>query len=61
MEPVYRIDMGLRDFKIYHNAVILNGTFPFDAIEYRFAVSKGEIRYNLADAPIWRRDDAEVI
>jgi hypothetical protein len=53
--------MGLRDFKIYHNTVILNGVFLFGAIEYRFAVSQGEIRYNLTDAPIWRRDDAEVI
>jgi hypothetical protein len=46
------------DFKIYHNTVILNGTFPWGAIEYRFPVSSGDIRYNLTDAPIWQRDGA---
>ena len=47
-----------RDFKIYHNTVILNGTFPYGAIEYRFGNSFGEISNNLTDAPIWRRDGA---
>jgi hypothetical protein len=47
-----------RDYKIYHNTVILNGTFPYGAIEYRFSASNGEIFYNLTDAPIWRRDAA---
>jgi hypothetical protein len=47
-----------RDFKIYHNTVILNGTFPWGAIEYRFSVSNGDIRYNLSDAPVWQRDGA---
>lgn len=46
------------NFKIHHNTVILNGTFPWGAIEYRFAVSSGDIRYNLTDAPIWQRDGA---
>ena len=47
-----------RDFKIYHNTAVLNGTFPWGAIEYRFSVSSGDIRYNLSDAPIWQRDGA---
>jgi hypothetical protein len=47
-----------RDYKIYHNTVILNDTFPYGAIEYRFSASNGEISYNLTDAPIWRRDGA---
>ena len=47
-----------RDFKILHNTVTLNGTFPWGAIEYRFTTSNGEIRNNLTDAPIWRRDGA---
>ena len=38
-----------RDFKILHNTVIQNGTFPFGTIEYRFGVSNGEIRYNLTE------------
>ena len=50
-----------RDFKIYHNTVLLNDTFPWGAIEYRFSVSTGEIRYNLTDAPIWQRDEASAI
>lgn len=48
-----------RDFKIYHNTVILNNTFPYGAIEYRFNNSSGEISNNLTDAPIWRRDGAD--
>jgi len=47
-----------RDFKIYHNTVILNNTFPWGAIEYRFSVTSGDIRYNLTDAPLWQRDSA---
>jgi hypothetical protein len=46
------------DFRILHNTVVLNGTFPWGAIEYRFTPSRGEIRGNLTDAPIWRRDGA---
>jgi hypothetical protein len=47
-----------RDFKIYHNTVILNNTFPLGTIEYRFTNSSGEISNNLTDGPIWRRDGA---
>jgi hypothetical protein len=47
-----------RDFKIYHNTVIQNNTFPYGAIEYRFANSSGLITNNLIDGPIWRRDGA---
>lgn len=46
-----------RNYAIYHNTVILNGTFPW-AIEYRFAASNGAIAYNLADGPIRQRDGA---
>ncbi len=47
-----------RDFTVVHNTVVLNGTFPLGAIEYRFAVTDGEIANNLSDAPIWQRDGA---
>ncbi len=47
-----------RAFQVLHNTVIQNGTFAWGAIEYRFAVSSGEIRGNLTDAPIWQRDGA---
>ncbi len=47
-----------KDVKIYHNTVILNGTFPWGAIEYRFLATTADIRYNLSDAPIWERDNA---
>jgi hypothetical protein len=47
-----------RDFRIYHNTVIQNNTYPQAAIEYRFAVSSGEIHHNLTDGPIQRRDGA---
>lgn len=55
-------DVGLtvnyaRNYQIHHNTVILNDTFPW-AIEYRFSVSSGEIRYNLTDGPIQARDGA---
>jgi hypothetical protein len=46
-----------RDFKILHNTVIQNGSFPQATIEYRFASSKGFIIGNLTDGPIWRRDN----
>lgn len=48
-----------RDFRVLHNTVILNGTFPLGAIEYRFPATDGEIANNLSDAPIWQRDGAE--
>lgn len=47
-----------KDYAIYHNTVILNGTFPW-AIEYRFAASNGALAYNLADGPILQRDSAQ--
>jgi hypothetical protein len=50
-----------RDFKIYHNTVIQNNTFPYGAIEYRFANSSGLISNNLFDGPIWRRDGATAV
>ncbi len=46
-----------RHFKVYNNTVVLNDTFPW-AIEYRFDVSSGDIRYNLSDGPIQQRDGA---
>lgn len=46
-----------RDFKLHHNSVVLEGTFPW-TIEYRFAVSDGAIAYNLTDGPILPRDGA---
>ena len=45
-----------RDVEISHNTVILNGTFPWGAIEYRFGSTTATIRNNLSDAPIWQRD-----
>ncbi len=47
-----------RDFRILHNTVIQHGTFAYGAIEYRFPVSRGVIRGNLTDGPIWQRDGA---
>ncbi len=47
-----------RDVRVYHNTVLLNGTFPWGAIEYRFSATSADIRYNLTDAPIWQRDGA---
>jgi hypothetical protein len=47
-----------RNYKIQHNTVIQNDTFPWGAIEYRFASSSGQIAYNLTDGPIWQRDGA---
>ena len=47
-----------RDFKVVHNTVVLNDTFPLGAIEYRFESSEGEIANNLSDAPIWQRNGA---
>ncbi len=46
-----------RDVKIYHNTVILNGTFAW-TIEYRWDVTTADIRYNLTDGPIEQRDNA---
>jgi hypothetical protein len=43
---------------IYHNTVLLNGTFPWGAIEYRFGATTADLRNNLTDAPIWQRDGA---
>jgi hypothetical protein len=47
-----------RGAAIYHNTVVLNGTFPWAAIEYRFGATTADIRNNLTDAPIWQRDGA---
>jgi len=47
-----------RDVEISHNTVILNGTFPWGAIEYRFAATNAWIHNNLTDAPIWQRNGA---
>jgi len=47
-----------RDAKVYNNTVLLNGTFIYGAIEYRFSSTSADIRYNLSDAPIWQRDGA---
>lgn len=44
--------------EVSHNTVILNDTFPYGAIEYRFASTDATIRNNLTDAPVWRRDGA---
>ncbi len=47
-----------RNAEVYNNTVLLNGTFPYGAIEYRFSATSADIRYNLTDAPIWQRDGA---
>jgi hypothetical protein len=47
-----------RDVEISHNTVILNGTFPWGAIEYRFGSTTATISNNLTDAPIWQRNGA---
>jgi len=48
-----------RNAKVYNNTIILNDTFPW-TIEYRYATHNGDIcgdiRYNLTDGPILRRD-----
>ena len=45
--------------KVYHNTIIQNQTFPW-TIEYRYmntaAEINGDIRYNLTDGPIMKRD-----
>jgi hypothetical protein len=46
-------------FAVVHNTVILNGTFPYGGIEYRWPDSSGVIAGNLLDAPIWRRDGGQ--
>ncbi len=43
--------------KVLHNTVILNGTYPNGSIEYRWADGV-VIAGNLADAKIWRREEA---
>jgi hypothetical protein len=45
------------NYKMHHNTVILNDTFPW-TIEYRFSVSSGALAYNLTDGPILQRDGA---
>jgi hypothetical protein len=45
------------DYRIFHNTVVLNGTFPW-TIEYRFAESDGLVWNNLTDGPIQQRDGA---
>ncbi|MCC6189855.1 MAG: hypothetical protein IT318_12540, partial [Anaerolineales bacterium] len=47
-----------RQVSVFHNTVLLNGTFPWGAIEHRFGATSADIRYNLTDAPIWQRDGA---
>ena len=47
-----------RDVEISHNTVILNGTFPWGAIEYRFGSTTASIFNNLTDAAIWQRNGA---
>ena len=47
-----------RDVEISHNTVILNGTFPWGAIEYRFASTSATISNNLTDEAVWQRDGA---
>lgn len=47
-----------RDVEILHNTVILNGTFPWGAIEYRFPSTSATISNNLTDAAVWQRDGA---
>jgi hypothetical protein len=47
-----------RNAEVYNNTVLLNGTFAYGAIEYRFSAASADIRYNLTDAPIWLRDGA---
>ncbi len=47
-----------RDVEISHNTVVLNDTFPWGAIEYRFASTTANIHNNLTDAPIWQRNGA---
>ncbi|MDJ0496722.1 MAG: right-handed parallel beta-helix repeat-containing protein, partial [Acidimicrobiia bacterium] len=47
-----------RDVEISHNTVVLNGTFPWGAIEYRFGSTSATIANNLTDAPIWQRNGA---
>lgn len=45
------------NYRIVHNTIVLNGTFPW-TIEYRFSVSSGSVSYNLTDGPIVGRDGA---
>jgi hypothetical protein len=44
--------------RVLHNTVVLSDTYP-NAIEYRFPATTGiEIRYNLSDGAVQRRDGA---
>jgi hypothetical protein len=43
--------------RILHNTVVLNGTYPMGAIEYRWSDGV-TIARNLIDAPVWRREEA---
>ena len=46
--------------KIYHNTIVLNGSYP-NAIEVRFDFAKNvEVRNNLCDSKIQARDGAQV-
>ncbi|KPA10869.1 secreted protein containing Peptidase S9, prolyl oligopeptidase active site region domain protein [Candidatus Magnetomorum sp. HK-1] len=48
-----------QNVKVYHNTIIHNNTFPW-TIEYRYTNTlgdiSGDIRYNLTDGPIMKRD-----
>lgn len=46
-----------RDFRILHNTVVQEGSFPW-TIEYRFDVSDGLVANNLTDGPILSRNGA---
>src|SRR5262249_10365887 len=44
--------------RVLHNTVILNGTYPAGAIEYRWSAGV-TVAHNLTDARVWRREEAE--
>jgi len=46
-----------KDFKVYNNTCIINGTFPW-VIDYRFSSTSGEFRYNITDGTILARNGA---
>jgi len=46
-----------RDFRVIHNTVVLDGSFPW-AIETRFDVTEGLVANNLSDGPILERNGA---
>src|SRR5262249_5125616 len=41
-----------------YNTVVLNGTYPAGAIEYRWSAGV-TVTNNLTDAPVWKREEAE--